>query len=372
MRITKLQLINFRNYTNDVMEPDPGMSVLVGPNAHGKSALLEAGYVLATSKSHRTTRDSDLIRIGADCARVYGEVEREKREDTVLEIRLARKEKKVVRINQVRHERVGHIVGQLNVVIFSTADLDMVKGDPSHRRRFLNLEISQVSPQYVYALGRYKRVLEQRNRMLKESQHRGSSNQGLGVWDNQLVHYGSIMIEKRVDFLKRLSEIAGPTYDRLVGGVESLEMHYEPSVVLEGGARVEEIRESFGLEVRANRDQDVARGTTTRGPHRDDIGFRVDGMDLRSYGSQGQQRSVALAVKLAEIGLVEEAVGESPVALLDDVAAELDEERRKQVFELTLGRCQTVVTATSLGDLPREVLAQSTVFTVTSGTVRRS
>jgi DNA replication and repair protein RecF len=371
MRITKLHLTNFRNYVDDALEPGESMNIFIGPNGQGKSAILEAAYVLATSKSHRTTRDSDMIRVGVDWARISAEVDREQREEVILEITLSRNEKKNVRINKVKHEKVGDIVGQLNAVIFSSADIDMVKSDPSHRRRFLNLEISQVSPQYVYAFGRYKRVLEQRNIVLKDAKYGRGNGKALDVWDEQLVAYGSSMIEKRLVFVNRLSEMAEPIYNQLSGGTENLELAYESNVSINEPKSLDDIRESFKNQLLSARDHDLARGSTTKGPHRDEISFKVNGMDVRYYGSQGQQRSVALAVKLAEIGLIEEMVGEPPVALLDDVTAELDEQRRIQVFDLTMGRCQTFVTTTSLRELPQEVVEKSNIFTVASGTVQR-
>ncbi|MBI2844346.1 MAG: DNA replication/repair protein RecF [Armatimonadetes bacterium] len=372
MRITRFHITNFRNYIDDSFQPDEGINVLVGPNGQGKSAILEAAYVLATSKSHRTSRDGDLIRIGSNWARVTAEVEREERGDVILEITLVRNEKKTVRINRVKHEKVGDIVGQMNAVIFSSSDLDMVKGEPSNRRRFLNLEVSQISPQYVYALGRYKRVLEQRNKVVKEARIGRTNGRSLEVWDEQLVRYGSILIEKRAVFVRRLSEIAERVYNQLAGGLENLEVFYEPSVRIDSPKSQEEISETFAKQLLDARKADIVRGTTTKGPHRDDISFKVNDMEVRYYGSQGQQRSVALAVKLAEIGLVEETVGEPPIALLDDVGAELDQQRRAQVFDFVYDRCQTLVTVTAVRELPQEILARSTLFTVASGTVQRA
>lgn len=372
MRITKLRFTNFRNYEDSSIEPGPDMNILIGPNGQGKSALLEAIYLLATSKSHRTARDSELIRLGSDWARISSEVDRQQREEVLLEITLSRTEKKSVRINKVRHAKIGDIIGRLNAVIFSSADLDMVKSEPSNRRRFMNLEISQVSPQYVYAMGRYKRVLEQRNIVLRESRRGLINGKSIEVWDDQLVTYGSIMMEKRLVFLRRLSEIAEPIYEQVSGGREELRLVYEPNVKLDELKKLEDIRSSFKNQLKAARENDLLRRTTTKGPHRDEISMRVSGMDVRAYGSQGQQRSVALAIKLAEISLMEEMVGEPPVALLDDVAAELDETRRAQVFELTLGRCQTFVTTTFAGDLPSEVVRGSDLFEVEKGTVRRA
>lgn len=348
------------------------MNVLIGKNGQGKSAILEAMYLLATSKSHRTSKDSDLIRIGSDWAKVSAEIDREEREEVLLDMTLSRCEKKAVRVNKVKHGKIGDIVGQLNSVIFSSADLEMIKSDPSHRRRFMNLEISQVSPQYVYAYGRYKRVLEQRNNVLRESRHGAVNTKALDVWDDQLASYGSIMIERRKLFVSRISEIAEPIYNRLTGGRECLDIGYRPSVKIDGSGTLHEIRELFDSEIKNARENDLLRKTSTKGPHRDDLCFRVNGLDVRVYGSQGQQRSVALAVKLAEIGLLDEMVGEPPVALLDDVTAELDEERRMQVFDLTLGKCQTFVTTTSPNDLPAEVIEKSEVFRVISGTVNKT
>jgi DNA replication and repair protein RecF len=276
-----------------------------------------------------------------------------------------------IKINHAKHEKVGDLVGQLNVVIFSSVDVDMVKGEPSHRRRFMNLEISQVSPQYVYALGRYKRVLEQRNSVIKEAKVGKGNGKSIDVWDDQLAGYGSIMMEKRLVFIRRLSEMSEPIYDQLSGGRENLLISYEPSVKLNTPSSLEEIRDIFTRELQRSREHDLARGTTTKGPHRDDISFKINGLDIRNYGSQGQQRSAALSMKLAEIGIIEEMVGESPVTLLDDVGAELDEQRREQVFALTLGRCQILVTATSTSELPADAVRLSKVFNVTAGVVQR-
>lgn len=371
MRITYLHLMNFRNHLDSSVRPGQGMNIFVGPNGQGKTAILEAAYALATSKSHRTSRDAELIRLGSDWARITAEVDREEREEVIIDLTLSRIEKKAVRINKVKHEKVGDIVGQLNAVIFSVTDLDMIKLDPSHRRRFLNLEISQVSPQYVYSFGRYKRVLDQRNSAIKELRFSGGSARSIDIWDEQLVNYGSSMIEKRLIFVRRLAEIAEPIYYRLSGGQENLEITYVPSVKLDDPKNLEEIKETFSRQLKHARENDILRKTTTKGPHRDDISFKVNGMDIRAFGSQGQQRSVALSVKLAEIGLVEEMVGEPPVALLDDVGAELDEQRRKQVFDLTFGRCQTLVTATSLNELPDEIVRIADIFEVGSGTVKK-
>jgi len=369
MYVQSLNLASFRNYERLDLEPSSGTNVLFGSNAQGKSAVLEAVYLLATSKSHRTSRDTDLIRIGDDQSRVYADVIRTAQNDVSLEMVLSRSEKKSVKVNKVRHPKIGDLVGQLNAVIFSSSDIDMVKGEPSLRRRFLNLEISQTSPQYVYALGRYKRVLDQRNNLLKEMKLSGGRSGGLDVWDNQLAEYGAAVIARRMKFSGFLATAAAKIYSSLSDGSEELVVTYKPNLDASQCANESEVAARFAETLAAKRDIDMSRGTTTTGPHRDDLILTVDGLAAREYASQGQQRSVALALKLAEIDVLEESAGESPVVLLDDVTAELDEKRRARVFELTMGRSQTIVTTTHLTELDQLVVGSSAVFEVVSGTV---
>lgn len=371
MRISELGLMNFRNYTNRRIEPAPSMNVLIGPNAQGKSNLLEAVYVLTTTKSHRTNRDSDLIKVGENATRITCSVVREKQNDVDLEIILSRLEKKTVKINTVRHTRIADMIGELNSVIFSAEDLSMIKGEPLERRRFLNLEISQLSGQYVYAFAGYKRTLEQRNALLKSLKMQGGNPETLDVWDRQLAAFGSILLKSRCDFVKRLVALAGPIYDRFTDRVERLDIQYEPSIPVDEEQTAQDVEMLFLKALTNARPQELARGITLKGPHRDDIRFTVNDLDLRYYGSQGQQRSAALALKLAETQLVEETVGEPPVVMLDDVMAELDEKRREHVFDLTLGRCQTFASATSLDGFPNEALADAAMFDVRAGEALR-
>lgn len=371
MRVTEIHLTNFRNYTEQKLEPGPMMNIIVGPNAQGKSNLLEALYTLTTTKSHRTNRDADLIKMDSDACRMACDLVREKQNDITLEIVLSRSEKKSVKINTVKHSKIADMIGQLNSVIFSAEDLDMIKGDPSERRRFLNLEVSQLSGQYVYALGSYKRALEQRNALLKTLKTMGGSAETLSIWDEQLIAFGSILLHWRAKFVRILAGLASPIHEQLSDGVEQLQIRYEPSISIGDNDTVEDISSNFRTIIAQVRGQELARGTTVKGPHRDDISFVVNDMDVRYYGSQGQQRTAALAVKLAEIHLVQEMVGESPVVLLDDVMAELDERRRSHVFDLTCGRCQTFASATSLDEFSPHVIAEAAIFDVRKGEVTR-
>lgn len=258
----------------------------------------------------------------------------------------------------------------MNAVIFSGADVDMVKGEPSRRRRFLNLEISQVSPGYVYALGRYKRVLDQRNNLLKSIKSGTASSGALRIWDSQLAGYGAAVIARRVEFVNLISAAASRIYGLLSGGSEALGIAYRPSLDIEAKATEQDIADQFASSLAARAESDVARGTTGLGPHRDDVLLKVDNLPAREFASQGQQRTAAIALKLAEIELVENYVGEPPVVLLDDVMGELDELRRAQVLELTTGRCQTLLTTTHLSDIGERALQRAAVWDVRSGTVK--
>jgi DNA replication and repair protein RecF len=369
MYINTLSLTNFRNYENLNFEPDKELNVLVGMNAQGKSAVLEAIYLLATSKSHRTSRDTDIIRLGENVAWVCAEVLRSERNDAILEIALSRTEAKTVKINKVRHPKIGDIVGQLNAVIFSNSDIEMVRGEPSLRRRFLNLEISQVSPQYIYALGRYKRVLSQRNNLLRDIKWSKVQSGDIDAWDSQLAEYGAVIISRRAKFIGFLAESAAKIYSSLTDNAEELKVTYKPNIDAGLQATEKEIAEKFAKGLVARREMDIMRGTTTSGPHRDDIALSVNGLAAREFASQGQQRSIAIALKLAEIDLMAESVGESPVVLLDDVMAELDDDRRARVLEVTLGRCQTFITTTSVDEIGKSGVDRAKAFNVRSGKV---
>jgi len=370
MYVQLLSLSRFRNYESLSFEPSKGLNVLVGRNAQGKSAILEAVYLLATSKSHRTSRDMDLIKLGEGSFRAIAEVRRSTRNDVSVEIDLGRVEKKTVRINTVKHPKIGDIVGQLNAVIFSDSDIDMVRGEPSRRRRFLNLEISQISPQYVYALGRYKRVLDQRNNLLKEIKMGQASVAGLDAWDAQLATYGATVTARRAGFVKTLAATAADIYATLTDRSEELAVAYRPNLDIAENAPEQDIAAVHAEVLAGKRDMDIGRATTHSGPHRDDVAISINGLAAREFASQGQQRTAAIALKLAEIGLIREAAGENPVVLLDDVMAELDETRRRRILDSTEG-CQTMITTTHLSDVSPEALENAAVFEVEAGMVTR-
>jgi len=372
MRVQQIRLRNFRNYTGLELNPGTGLNVFVGQNAQGKSNLLEAMYVLATTRSLRASRESEMIQRAAETATVAAEIVREKEPDVELELSVFQTDKKSIRVNGVRRPRVLELLGQLNAVFFGALDLGIVSGDPSIRRRWLSLEISQISPKYCFDLASYKKVLEQRNRLLRDLRERPYRDSGLEVWNDQLVHYGAPLLEKRRFFLDRLAPLADEIHRDLTDGRESLTLQYLPSVPLPDastspGAAV--IAESFHAEIeRLSRDE-LRRGVTLVGPQRDDVQFLINGADARTYGSQGQQRTVVLSLKLAEYRLMDDYIGEPPILLLDDVMSDLDDARRAHLLDWIRGRSQTFITCTNLRAFPDDVLQEARIFRVESGTV---
>lgn len=382
MRVLRLELADFRNYPTLALEPGAGLNILVGPNAQGKTNVLESLHVLATTKSHRTHRDAEMVRFGAAAARVLARVERETGDpDSLIELAIAPPgapgvggERKRVRINQARQPRVTDLLGRLNAVLFASTDLDIVRGEPDERRRFLNYEISQISPRYALALASYRRALEQRNRLLKEIRHGNAGAESLDAWSEALVEHGARLFERRRDYCARLAEHAARVHTELADGVETLVLTYVPSLPLPPDASLAALGDAFREALRAARRDELARGSTLIGPQRDDLVFKVgadpeSAVDARIYGSQGQQRTVALALRLAERQLIEETVGEAPLVLLDDVLSDLDERRRAQIFALALSGGQTFLTTTDLGALPASAVDAAHVFPVRAGRI---
>jgi DNA replication and repair protein RecF len=372
MILRHLSLQQFRSYESLRQEFSPSLNILVGANAQGKTNLLEAVYLLATSKSMRGNRDVELIRWDAPASVVSGEVLREKANDIQIEVALSRTEKKSLVVNTVRVTRAMEFVGQLKAVSFSSSDLEVVRGEPSRRRRFLDLEISQLSPSYCHALACYRKVVEQRNRLLKLARDRtlrGTVEDTLDAWTEQLVSYGSRLVERRQHFLTRLEEFAQPIHSLLTDGRERLTLAYDPS--FKAPVTLERIQDAFRQALLEMRQEEFRRQVGLVGPQRDDIMFLMNGRDVRTFGSQGQQRTVALSMKLAEVELMRDLTGESPVCLLDDVFSELDARRRGHIFDVTLDSCQTFLSTTDIELLPEAVLSRCCVYEVTDGELRQ-
>lgn len=369
MHIIRLTLHNFRNYADVSFCPDEGVNVLIGRNAQGKSSLLEAIYVAATSRSWRAGRDIEMIRWEADQARISLEVSRVEQNDIEIEVTLGRNEKKYLSVNTIRQTRLADLIGQVNVLLIEPEDGEIIRGEPSVRRRFLNLEISQVQPMYCHLLVNYRKILEQRNRLLKDM-HRTRSRDGvLDVWNEQLVSYGSKILERRLAFVEKIAKLAREIHAQITDGSEDLGIRYSSKVNLEGAVTAADLSARLKTRLEEVRDEEVLRGITLAGPQRDDLIFTVNGVDARVYASHGQQRTIALSLRLAELEVMEETAKEPPVVLLDDVMTDLDEERRAHVFDITHGRCQTFVTAPSKRAFSQEFLAAGKVFEVSGGRV---
>jgi len=337
MIVKRLAVENFRPYEKAELIPAPGVTLLYGGNAQGKTALIEALYLTCTGRSHRTSRDAELIKAGQPFSRVVVEAERrDGRHD--VEFLLRPGEKKRITLGGSVATRSGELMGHVTGVMFSPEDLRMVKDGPAERRRFVDMEISQMRPAYYAALQRYNRALLQRGTLL-----RTGDLTCLDAWDEQLAKSGAEIMRARIQFVEKLSGIARGVHEAISGG-EPLEIEYRP------GAKAEPDAAALLKLLHEARAQDIKRMTTSVGPHRDDLGFLIAGADARAYGSQGQQRTLALALKLSELEVMNAETGEYPVLMLDDVMSELDPDRRRLLLD-RLNGVQTLIASTDPTDL---------------------
>ncbi|WP_442602511.1 DNA replication/repair protein RecF [Paenibacillus sp. KN14-4R] len=367
MFLKTLSVKNFRNYEELTLTMDRNVNIFLGPNAQGKTNLLEAIYVLALTKSHRTFQDKELIGWHKDTAQITGEIDK-KYGTCTLDLSFTVKGKKA-KINSLEQKKLSLFVGGLNVVMFAPEDLEIVKGSPGVRRRFLDMEIGQVYPSYLYDLSQYQKTLQQRNNLLKSSSPHAVNIAMLEVWDEQLAQYGVKIMKKRQNFINKLQEWAKQIHSGITNGAEVLRVEYTPSFSFAEDAQEAVLLEQFMVKLTKIRDQELRRGATLLGPHRDDMRFYINDKEVHTYGSQGQQRTTALSLKLAEIELIHEEVGEYPLLLLDDVLSELDEFRQTQLIRTFQNKVQTFITTTSLESVHLDRLNDSSVFYVQSGNV---
>ncbi|MEG0145407.1 MAG: DNA replication/repair protein RecF [Clostridia bacterium] len=352
MHITKLELECFRNYARAQFCPCPGITVLYGDNAQGKTALLEAVYLSSTGRSHRTPRDRELIMWDQPIARVRVVAERRDGSHEV-EIALSRTERKTIKVSGNPIGRSGELMGHVTSVLFAPEDLSIVKDGPAERRRFIDMELSQIKPAYYYQLQRYSRALSQRARLLKEAIARPSLCATIPMWDEQLALSGAKIIEYRRAFVEKLAAHAQKIHRGLSADREKLDVRYQCTIASgESGAQ---LSDALYQALEKARPSDERRLITSVGPHRDDLALLLNGVDARMYGSQGQQRSCALSLKLSELSVMREETGEAPILMLDDVMSELDPTRRRQLLE-TLEGVQTLITCTDPGDLAGALL----------------
>ena len=357
MIIESIELKNYRNYGELHMDFSPGTNILYGDNAQGKTNVLEAVYVCSTTKSHRGSKDKEMIRFNQEESHIKMCV-RKMDVPYRIDMHLKKNKPKGIAINGIPIRKASELFGIVNVVFFSPEDLNIIKNGPDQRRRFMDLELCQLNKLYVRALVQYNRVLLQRNKLLKELNFHPEYQETLDVWDMQLIQYGKELIQCREEFVGKLNDMVRKTHSQISGGRENLVLSYEPNVAVE----------RFEEKLCSCRETDVKMRTTTTGPHRDDISFLVDNIDIRRFGSQGQQRTAALSLKLAEIELVKELVRDYPVLLLDDVLSELDGGRQEQLLA-GIKEIQTMITCTGVEDFVNHRFPIDRIYKVIRGTV---
>lgn len=360
MFIDSIKLDQFRNYESLELSFSPGTNILYGDNAQGKTNILEAVYLCGTTRSHRTSKDKEMIRFGQDQAHLRMILSRDDFSDQI-DVHLRASKAKGIAINSVPIRKARDLMGKVYLVFFSPEDLQMIKNGPSERRKFLDVEISQMDPVYISDLSSYVRVINHRNRLLKDISFHPSLLPTLDAWDEQLVSYGKKIIEKRDLFIKDISDEVKDIHGNLTGNKEKIELVYEPNV------SVEDMEE----QLKKSRGKDLQTGTSVVGPHRDDVAVMVNGIDLRKYGSQGQQRTAALSLKLSEIFLIQKLKKEKPILLLDDVLSELDEKRQTYLLN-SIHDIQALITCTGLDDFIQRRFSMDRIFTVHQGTVKES
>lgn len=357
MIIRSIELKNFRNYGELQLQLDHGTNILFGDNAQGKTNILESAYVSGTTKSHKGSRDKEMIRFGESESHIRTIVEKNGMEYQI-DMHLKKNRSKGIAINRVPIKKAGELFGILNIVFFSPEDLNIIKNGPSERRRFLDSEICQLDKIYLSDLTKYNKILNQRNKLLKDITFHPDLEATLPVWDMQLVSYGRRIIKRRKQFVEELNEIIFDIHKRISGDREELFLKYEPSID----------EAFFEDELDRAKDKDRRYCQTSVGPHRDDISFFIRDIDIRRFGSQGQQRTCALSLKLAEIELVKRSIHDTPVLLLDDVLSELDSNRQNYLLN-SIHNIQTVITCTGLDEFVKNRFQIDRVFQVVNGKV---
>ncbi|SMP58338.1 DNA replication and repair protein RecF [Anoxynatronum buryatiense] len=341
-------LSQFRNYESLQLEFHPGINLILGENAQGKTNLLEALYLCAALRSFRTRRDSEFIRFGASQGYLKMNLvstQGDEKNHHQMEMMFRPDQKKRVKRNGISQQRISDVMGTFKAVLFSPEDLKIVKDSPSERRQFMDSEMVQVSPRYYHTLLQYQKIMKQRNQLLKNN---NPKEEEISIWDNQLSEFGVRLMKQRHRFLMEIEKWAKEIHHSLTGKKEELAIHYQPGLLLPPEwpeKSPEELTEIMEKLLEKNRRADLYRQTTGKGPHRDDLAFTINQMDVRQYGSQGQKRTVVLSLKLAVMEWMKEMTGEYPVLLLDDVTSELDEGRQQDLLEY-LKPVQTIITAT--------------------------
>lgn len=365
MHLTDLTMNCFRNYDRQHVTLSPEVNVFCGENGQGKTNALEAIALLAIGKSHRSVKDKDLIKWKADQASVEGVIALS-RGNRNLRLELGQAGRKAF-INRVQQTKMTDFIGHFQVVLFAPEDLQLVKGGPRERRRFIDVELGQTQPLYLHHLANYNRVLQQRNKLLKD----GVMDEAyLTSFDEQLIEYGSQVVHRRLGFLEKLNPVASAVYAEISQGREAFQFQYISTLAKKNiHPDIRQIRTLFERSLMDKRQTDFRMGYTTVGPHRDDLQLFLDGQDVQSFASQGQQRTIALSLRLAEIDFIYDEIGDYPVLLLDDVLSELDDKRQRNLVFSMSQKVQTIITTTTLFHLETELSSAARLFDVSSGII---
>ncbi|WP_291650852.1 DNA replication/repair protein RecF [Clostridium sp.] len=359
MYIKRLQMLNYRNYKSLNITLGKNVNVFMGDNAQGKTNILEAIYYCAFAKSHRTSKDRELINWNSDSAYVSLLVGKD-RLDKNIDINILKDGKKAIKINKVKVSKIGELFGNFNVVMFSPEDLKIIKDSPGVRRKFIDMELCQLNSKYYYNLVQYNKVLNERNVVLK---NRKLDSEILDIYDIQLANFGYHIIIERLKYINKLNFYGKDIHKDISSGKENVEFKYISTI-----KDLEDIENNFYELLRKNRKKDIEKGTTSIGPHRDDFIVLINDVDTKSFGSQGQQRSAVLTIKFSSLKIIKEMTSEYPVLLLDDVLSELDFNRKRYILS-TIGEIQTIITCTGIEDLTNYLDNSSRVFKVKEGEI---
>ena len=358
MIVESIELKNYRSYEELHIDLSPGTNILYGDNAQGKTNVLESIYLCCTSKSHRGSKDRDIIRFSQEESHIKLQIRRGN-VPCRIDMHLKKNKPKGIAINGIPLRRASELFGVANVVFFSPEDLNLIKNGPSERRRFIDMELCQLSQVYVHSLVQYNRALMQRNKLLKELSFHPEYEDTLDIWDEQLIRYGREVMEQRRSFLAQMDAIVHEIHGNLSGGREDMKLIYAPDT------REEDLEQAF----KKNRPQDIKQKTTLSGPHRDDMNLMIGGVDVRRFGSQGQQRTAALSLKLSELELMQRISRDDPVLLLDDVLSELDGHRQNQLLS-AIRHIQTIITCTGLDEFVNNRFPIDRIFKAAEHTVK--
>ena len=363
MRLNSLQLVNFRNYNNLYLEFNKKVHLLLGKNGQGKTNIVESIYMLSFGKSFRTSRDKEIIKFDTENLYVGGSFSKE-HTDGLIEIAIG-KNKKGIKVNKIHIQKIHELLGNLNVVIFSPEDLRLVKEGPKERRSFIDKEISQIMPKYYNYLTNYNKVLFQRNQLLKAN---NVDEALLDVYDESLARYGSYLYILRRDFIKKIAKISNEMHKKLTGNNEELLITYKNQINLTDEDTVKDAKDKLLSKLESNRQRDIETRMTKYGIHKDDLNIFINDLDVKLYGSQGQQRTASISLKLSEIELIKQEVNDNPVLILDDVFSELDETRQKLLVE-NLGDVQMFITSAELAHKRIFDESETAIFYIDKGKV---